>query len=139
MKIFVLMLLVLATVGEGKGKGKGKGSALDNFTQYNATATKDYPFLEIDATIINEETCAALCNEMQRCGVFTFRIEAEESKKESTLAGQCRFKTAEAKLGPIGKGPNKNSYVKNLEEPPELPPPEEEEPEVEWIPIWTPN
>ena len=57
---------------------------------------------------------------MQRCGVFTFRIEAEESKKEITLAGQCRFKTAEAKLAEEGGEPNRNSYVKNVEEPPEL-------------------
>merc|ERR1711981_309928 len=123
MKIFVLMLLVLATMGEVKT------SALDNYAQHKATSSRGGKFLAID--IINEENCAALCNEMPKCEVFTFRIEAEEwENKENTLGGQCRFKTGKAKLAKEGGSPNRNSYVKNLEEPRELPPPEEEEPEV---------
>merc|ERR1712020_261708 len=114
------MILVLATMGEGKKRGKGK-SALDNFEPHPATSIKMGEFISISLATINEETCAALCNEMPRCAKFTFRIEAEDD----SLPGQCRFKTGRGKLMKEGENPNRNSYVKVVDEP-ELPPEEEE-------------
>ena len=114
------MILVLATMGEGRKRGKGK-NPLDNFEPHVGLSTYGGKFLEIDATTIDEQTCAALCNEMPKCSGFTFRIGAEEYKKKtSTEAGQCRFKN-NIKLGV--EDPNRITYIKLVEE-------EEEEEEV---------
>jgi len=131
MKIF-LMILVLATMGEGRGgRGKGKGkepapAPLDNFEANEGKSSDGTMFLTLDFTIVNVETCAALCNEMERCSGFTYRVEAETGGKHGdTEAGQCRFKE---NIEVTTNDPNRITYVKTSEAPAPAEEEEEEEP-----------
>jgi len=122
MKIF-LTILVLVAMGEakrGRGKGPAPPPALDNFEANAEKSSKGDMFLTLDFSIVNVETCAALCNEMERCSGFTFRSEAEKNSK----AGQCRFKD---NIKVTTDDPNRTTYVKKEEEP-ESPPAAEGEP-----------
>ena len=124
MKIF-LMILVLATMGEGRRGRKGEPAPdpLDNFEVNDGKSSKGKMFLTLDFTIVNVETCAALCNEMERCSGFTFRLEAETGgKKGDTEAGQCRFKD---NIKVTTDDPNRVTFVKIAEAP--APAGEEEE------------